>query len=151
MLRRDRLYFRGASRDFGNFGDLGVLRARTNTEMIRSILIGAFAALLVTSSALAQTPALPPAAPVPSTDQGTVILQATPVDPRTLQLERPSMFRGGSDYRIGRQDLLEIKVFDLEQLDQTVRVTDDGSITLPLLGRLAVAGLSKSELEALIA
>lgn len=56
-----------------------------------------------------------------------------------------------SDYRIGRQDLLEIEVFDVDELDQTVRVGDDGSITMPLLGRLAVAGLTKTELEGLIA
>ena len=56
-----------------------------------------------------------------------------------------------SDYRIGRQDLLEITVFDVDELDQTVRVADDGSITMPLLGRLAVEGLTKGELEALIA
>lgn len=63
----------------------------------------------------------------------------------------PFFRRGGSDYRIGRQDLLEIRVFDLEQLDQTVRVSDDGSISLPLLGTLQVAGLTKGELEGLIA
>lgn len=56
-----------------------------------------------------------------------------------------------SDYRIGRQDLLEIRVFGVDELDQTVRVADDGAISMPLLGRLDVAGLSKSELEALIA
>ncbi len=51
------------------------------------------------------------------------------------------------DYEIGRQDLLEIRVFDVPELDQTVRVADDGSITMPLLGRLEVAGLTKRELE----
>jgi polysaccharide export outer membrane protein len=59
--------------------------------------------------------------------------------------------RGGTDYKIGRQDLLEVTVFDLKELDQTVRVADDGSITLPLLGRLQVAGLAKGDLEGLIA
>jgi polysaccharide export outer membrane protein len=57
---------------------------------------------------------------------------------------------GGSDYTIGRQDLLEISVFDLPELDHTVRVADDGSITLPLLGRMIVAGLTKHTLEELI-
>ena len=56
-----------------------------------------------------------------------------------------------TDYRIGRQDLLEIKVFDVDELNQTVRVSDDGSISMPLLGRLVVAGLTKTELEQLIA
>jgi len=64
---------------------------------------------------------------------------------------QPFLRRGGSDYRIGRQDLLQLTVFDLKELDQTVRVADDGSITIPLLGRLQVAGLTKGELEALIA
>lgn len=58
---------------------------------------------------------------------------------------------GRSDYRIGRQDLLDISVFGVDELDQTVRVADDGSISMPLLGRLVVAGLTKSELEGLIA
>jgi polysaccharide export outer membrane protein len=58
---------------------------------------------------------------------------------------------GGTDYEIGRQDLLDIRVFDLKELDQTVRVADDGSITLPLLGRLQVAGSTKGELETTIA
>jgi len=46
-------------------------------------------------------------------------------------------------YRIGPGDLLEIKVFEVEQLSQTVRVSEDGSITLPLLGRVVVEGLTQ--------
>ncbi len=84
-------------------------------------------------------------AAAPGTEQPQV-LEAYPVP-----VQAPFLKRGGSDYRIGRQDLLELKVFDLKELDQTVRVADDGSITLPLLGRLEVAGLTKGELEALIA
>ena len=81
------------------------------------------------------------------TQADEIILEAWPVPQ-----EPPPAFlrRGGTDYKIGRQDLLEIRVFDLKELDQTVRVSDDGSITLPLLGRLSVAGLSKGELRALI-
>ena len=77
-----------------------------------------------------------------------MILEARPV-----QVPSPEMIfqPGSTGYKIGRQDLLEVRVFDLEELDQTVRVSDDGSITLPLLGRLAVAGLTKGELEGLIA
>lgn len=78
----------------------------------------------------------------------TVTLQALPAVPPPLP---PILQAQRSDYRIGRQDLLEIKVFDVEELDQTARVADDGSISMPLLGRLVVAGLSKTELEQLIA
>ena len=78
-------------------------------------------------------------------------LEAHPIDTE-LPAPPSSMFSSKrSDYRIGRQDLLEISVFDVDELDQTVRVSDDGAITMPLLGRIAVAGLTKVELEQLIA
>jgi len=52
-----------------------------------------------------------------------------------------------NEYKIGAKDLLEITVFELPALNQTVRVSEDGSITLPLLGKVAIAGLTKEELE----
>jgi polysaccharide export outer membrane protein len=52
-----------------------------------------------------------------------------------------------SEYRIGPKDLLEITVFESPELNQTVRVSEDGSITLPLLGKVEVEGLTKEELE----
>lgn len=88
----------------------------------------------------------------PPDPEGETVLEARPIPADAMPPGAATVFLpGGSDYRIGRQDLLEIRVFDLDQLNQTVRVADDGSITLPLLGRLAVAGLSKTDLEALIA
>jgi polysaccharide export outer membrane protein len=51
------------------------------------------------------------------------------------------------EYRIGPKDLLEITVFELPELNQTVRVSEDGSVSLPLLGRVEIEGLSKEELE----
>jgi polysaccharide export outer membrane protein len=52
-----------------------------------------------------------------------------------------------NEYKIGAKDLLEITVFNLPELSQTVRVSEDGSITLSLLGRVEVAGLTAQELE----
>jgi polysaccharide export outer membrane protein len=52
-----------------------------------------------------------------------------------------------NDYRIGPKDLLEITVFGLPELTQTVRVAEDGSITMSLLGKVEVAGLTAQELE----
>ncbi|MBC7364461.1 MAG: polysaccharide biosynthesis/export family protein [Candidatus Aminicenantes bacterium] len=48
---------------------------------------------------------------------------------------------------IGPRDLLEIKVFELPEFDQTVRVSENGTITLPLLGNVEVWGLTKEKLE----
>jgi len=60
------------------------------------------------------------------------------------QEEEPSFVR---EYRIGPKDLLEITVFELPDLNQTVRVSEDGTITLPLLKQVKVDGLTKDELE----
>ncbi len=51
------------------------------------------------------------------------------------------------EYKIGPQDLLEITVFGLDEMNKTVRVSEDGNITLPLLGEILVQDLTKSELE----
>lgn len=60
----------------------------------------------------------------------------------------PQEKTGGSiGYRIGPKDLLDIKVYEAPELNQTVRVSEDGSITLSLLGRVDVAGLTSQDLE----
>jgi len=51
------------------------------------------------------------------------------------------------EYKIGPKDLLEITVFGLDEMNKTARVSEDGNITLPLLGEIEVEGLTKSELE----
>jgi polysaccharide biosynthesis/export protein len=102
------------------------------------------AAMLVAPFVWAEDPSAPPP------EEPPLELVAHPADaselphPETLGLRR-------SDYKIGRQDLLEVEVFGVDELKKTVRVADDGSITMPLLGRLAVAGLTKTELEKLVA
>ena len=52
-----------------------------------------------------------------------------------------------NDYKIGPNDLLEIRVFELPDLNLTVRVSEDGSITFSLLGRIEVAGYTAHGLE----
>jgi polysaccharide export outer membrane protein len=52
-----------------------------------------------------------------------------------------------NDYQIGPNDVLEITVYELPELNQTVRVSEDGSITLALLGKVEVAKLTAQELE----
>ena len=52
-----------------------------------------------------------------------------------------------NDYRIGTKDLLEITVFELPELNQTVRVSEDGSVSLMMLGKVQVTGLTAQELE----
>ncbi len=52
-----------------------------------------------------------------------------------------------ADYLIGPADLLEIKLFEYDKLNSTVRVSSRGDITLPLLGSVSVNGLTAREVE----
>jgi protein involved in polysaccharide export with SLBB domain len=72
-----------------------------------------------------------------------IVFAALPV--RGLQQESKPL--PVNDYKIGAKDLLDITVFELPELNQTVRVSEDGSITLSMLGKVTVAGLSAQELE----
>lgn len=51
------------------------------------------------------------------------------------------------DYKIGTNDLLDIKVFQAPELSQPVRVDPRGNISLPLIGTMRVEGLSQGQLE----
>ncbi len=55
--------------------------------------------------------------------------------------------KSSTEYKIGAQDLLDISVFGLKELNRTVRVSEEGKISLPLLGEVHVEGLTKTGLE----
>lgn len=59
-----------------------------------------------------------------------------------------------ADYRLGPEDILQITLFNIPEGEQgvtprntTVRVSQEGKITLPLLGDITVVGLTASALE----
>jgi polysaccharide export outer membrane protein len=56
-----------------------------------------------------------------------------------------------SAYRISAGDVMKIDVFQVEELSTEERVGDDGSIIMPLIGQIAVAGLTPAQAEARIA
>lgn len=60
-------------------------------------------------------------------------------------------YTGTSEYRVGPQDLLEISVFQVNDLNRTVRVNSNGQISLPLIGVVQAGGNTVPELENLIA
>jgi polysaccharide export outer membrane protein len=53
-----------------------------------------------------------------------------------------------AEYRIGPKDLLEVTAMGVPEIDKfVVRVSEDGKITLPLLGEVEVNNLTRSEVE----
>jgi polysaccharide export outer membrane protein len=79
---------------------------------------------------------------------GLAVAAASAQTPPQAKAQTPAQTQEAKDifvraYRVGPGDLLELKVFEVDQLSQTVRVSEDGSITLPLLGRVVVEGLTQ--------
>ena len=73
--------------------------------------------------------------------------ESTDVERLALLWDKRTREDTKSDYPIGPGDVLEISVPAMEELkDRSVRVTADGTISLPFIGRLQAAGLTEAEL-----
>lgn len=105
-----------------------------NTRLLRTFLILVLATMLV---ACASTSA---SRSNPNLSQGTAL-------PAPDTTSATGAYEGGTDYRIGAQDLLEISVFGIDELSRTVRVNSNGQISLPLIGGVMAGGKSIPELE----
>lgn len=55
------------------------------------------------------------------------------------------------DYAVGSQDVLKISVYEHPELNAEVRVSQDGKISFPLIGELAIKGKTSRKIEELIA
>lgn len=83
-----------------------------------------------------------------------------PLIPPNVAIEPPDVptslfFRAASgaveDYKLGPEDVIEVRVFELDQLNRTVRVSNDGNIELPLVGSLRAKGLTTNQIADQIA
>ncbi len=55
-----------------------------------------------------------------------------------------------SGYTVGVDDVLAVNVFGEEDLSSTYRVTDDGAIDFPMLGRVSVSGMTTAQIDSLL-
>jgi polysaccharide export outer membrane protein len=114
----------------------------------------------------APAPAWPELAPTeqPAGEPRTTVPTAKPAakvsTPPVFSIEpidiEPALFFGpepasSANYLLGPEDVLEIRVFEMDQFDRTVRVSGDGSIELPLIGSIAVSGLVPEQAAARVA
>ena len=61
--------------------------------------------------------------------------------------ERPEARPDAGEYRIGREDVLEVVVWHEPELTRVVPVRPDGRISLPLAGEVEAAGRTPTELQ----
>ncbi len=81
------------------------------------------------------------------------VIEATPHYSISEYLVRHPEVRGaaGADYKVGGYDVLNIIVYEEKDLSrEAVRVSGDGYISFPLIGRIMVNNLATSEIEKLI-
>lgn len=78
-----------------------------------------------------------------------VVLLALLVYPCLAQVSKVTVAGASSSYVLGPGDQFSMEIADLEELNGKVhRVDSDGTVTLPLVGRIQAAGLTLSEFEA---
>lgn len=111
--------------------------------MIRQAL--AAAALLFCTAGFAQQPTtLGNAASSAAQGNGTF----RPASSESSAGQQPVPVMGlDKEYRVGANDLLDVEVLNLESGKRTVRVNAAGFVTLPLVGPVAVAGLTQQQVE----
>lgn len=55
--------------------------------------------------------------------------------------------KNSQDYLLQAGDLVEIKVYKEDDMERTLRVSTNGSVTFPLIGNVKIAGLTVSQAE----
>ena len=68
----------------------------------------------------------------------------------TLTLTPIARAQDTTEYRVGPRDLVEVRVLEIPDLNVERRVTDGGTLTLPILGDVPVTGLTANEAAARI-
>lgn len=111
------------------------------TRIAKTLVLLVFVAILGACSSASQSIRSGNARAVTTTEE------LGPPDTRAVS----GAYTGVSEYRVGAQDLLEISVFQIADLNRTVRVSSNGQISLPLIGAIQAGGKTVQELEATIA
>jgi polysaccharide export outer membrane protein len=107
--------------------------------------LGAWALCLVSTALLAALAALPSSAQ-------TVVETSQQTNDRIRALSAASRALPPHDYVIGNGDLLAVQVFDVQELSREVRVSQTGTIGIPLVPvRLHVSGLTETQAQSKIA
>jgi polysaccharide biosynthesis/export protein len=71
--------------------------------------------------------------------------RSNPGDPAGLSLASDD--RAVADYKIAPRDIIQIAVFQVADLNTTVQVSEDGNVTLPLVGKVRLSGETTYEAE----
>ena len=108
-------------------------------------LLAAGMVLLAAGLALAQAPPRPTPTPSPTPSPRRPPSPAGTPSPAAPEASPTPAPTPAPEYRLGAGDVLEVIVFGNDDLSRTTTVQTAGSISLPLLGEVPVAGLTVAE------
>jgi polysaccharide export outer membrane protein len=125
--------------------------------VVRTRLVASLLGLILVAGCAAAPENRMAATALPNQPSGTSPASATVADINRNIAAMAQGFRSG-DYQIGPEDQIQITLFNIPQGDDgtitprtiTVRVSQQGNITLPLLGEIAVKGLTVTGLEQML-
>ena len=109
----------------------------TFLSLLRIILV-VLAPLLLSNCMTDTGPAVKPAASEPTRLKDPALAAS------------PATADSPVDYRIAPRDIVEVSVFQVPDLNKTVQVSDDGNISLPLIGKMQIGGKTTHEAEQII-
>jgi polysaccharide export outer membrane protein len=92
--------------------------------------------------------------PVPQDTQGIQNLATNADATEGNAQSNPDQHSGvplGANYTLGPEDVINIEVFNLPELAKTVRIANDGKVSLPLIGRVQAAGLTTEQFRQALA
>jgi polysaccharide export outer membrane protein len=121
---------------------------RHPATIIVSFVLCAAPALAQTSSGALQMPlgaGQAPASQPPVTSRPQTAPETQTPDDRRKTVASPP--ENDAEYHLGAGDLIEITVFGVEELRQTIRLNASGIVKLPLLDPIKAAGLTPAELD----
>ena len=113
--------------------------------MRRPALLAAGMVLLAAGLALAQAHPRPTPTPGPTPSPRRPLSPAGTPSPAAPEASPTPAPTPAPEYRLGAGDVLEVIVFGNDDLSRTTTVQTTGSISLPLLGEVPVAGLTVAE------
>jgi polysaccharide export outer membrane protein len=115
---------------------LGRLKPFCNASLCALFILGSFLVAQNSAPRIDKNPTI------------TVSPAANQVEDTTPAHHLPAEnYKAKTDLRIGSGDLLEIKVYGSPELSNTVRVSDAGEMTMPLIGAVEVSGLTAEEAQ----
>ncbi len=116
--------------------------------MARLIRPALRSAVITTALCLSSGLILAPAQePKPQSIQNSPDKPQTPAEIKAGTVAQPAAAVDPNSYKIGAEDVLDVRVWREAELSGQVRVRPDGKITLPLVGDIQASGLTPAELQ----